>query len=61
MIHIHRQSPSAVRLGDVDLASSDDDRYSQQFKVKDTIRHPQHSFKEKYFDLALIELDRDVM
>lgn len=50
-----------VRLGDVDLATSHDDRYSQQFNVKDSIRHPQHSFKEKYFDLALIELDTDVM
>ncbi|XP_055589993.1 polyserase-2-like [Uranotaenia lowii] len=53
-------SPDVVRLGDVNLASTEDDQYGQQFMIKEITRHPQHVFKEKYYDLALVELEKDV-
>uniref|UniRef100_A0A182NU55 Peptidase S1 domain-containing protein n=1 Tax=Anopheles dirus TaxID=7168 RepID=A0A182NU55_9DIPT len=49
--------PRLVRLGDVNLASSEDDEFAQQFGIRRIERHPQHRFAKRYFDLALIELD----
>uniref|UniRef100_A0A182SPH1 Peptidase S1 domain-containing protein n=1 Tax=Anopheles maculatus TaxID=74869 RepID=A0A182SPH1_9DIPT len=49
--------PRLVRLGDVNLASAIDDEYAQQYEILRIVRHPQHRFSRKYFDLALIELD----
>uniref|UniRef100_A0A182MTQ4 Peptidase S1 domain-containing protein n=1 Tax=Anopheles culicifacies TaxID=139723 RepID=A0A182MTQ4_9DIPT len=49
--------PRLVRLGDVNLASSIDDEYAQQYEILRIVRHPQHRFSQKYFDLALVELD----
>uniref|UniRef100_A0A182J3U9 Peptidase S1 domain-containing protein n=1 Tax=Anopheles atroparvus TaxID=41427 RepID=A0A182J3U9_ANOAO len=49
--------PRLVRLGDVNLAASDDDEYAQQFEIRRIVRHPEHWFSRKYFDLALVELD----
>uniref|UniRef100_A0A182RIN5 Peptidase S1 domain-containing protein n=1 Tax=Anopheles funestus TaxID=62324 RepID=A0A182RIN5_ANOFN len=52
--------PQWVRLGDVNLASSIDDEYAQQYEILRIVRHPQHRFSKKYFDLALVELDSTV-
>uniref|UniRef100_A0A182VUH4 Peptidase S1 domain-containing protein n=1 Tax=Anopheles minimus TaxID=112268 RepID=A0A182VUH4_9DIPT len=49
--------PRLVRLGDVNLASSIDDEYAQQYEILRIVRHPEHRFSKKYFDLALVELD----
>uniref|UniRef100_A0A182R0A0 Peptidase S1 domain-containing protein n=1 Tax=Anopheles farauti TaxID=69004 RepID=A0A182R0A0_9DIPT len=49
--------PRLVRLGDVNLASSVDDEYGQEFEILRIVRHPRHRFTKRYFDLALIELD----
>uniref|UniRef100_A0A182V5S8 Peptidase S1 domain-containing protein n=1 Tax=Anopheles merus TaxID=30066 RepID=A0A182V5S8_ANOME len=49
--------PRLVRLGDVNLASTKDDAYAQQFDILRIVRHPEHRFSRKYFDLALVELD----
>uniref|UniRef100_A0A182PCF1 Peptidase S1 domain-containing protein n=1 Tax=Anopheles epiroticus TaxID=199890 RepID=A0A182PCF1_9DIPT len=49
--------PRVVRLGDVNLASAKDDEYAQQFDILRIVRHPEHRFSRKYFDLALVELD----
>uniref|UniRef100_A0A182YDP9 Uncharacterized protein n=1 Tax=Anopheles stephensi TaxID=30069 RepID=A0A182YDP9_ANOST len=49
--------PRLVRFGDVNLASAIDDEYAQQYEILRIVRHPQHRFSRKYFDLALVELD----
>uniref|UniRef100_A0A182KAR1 Peptidase S1 domain-containing protein n=1 Tax=Anopheles christyi TaxID=43041 RepID=A0A182KAR1_9DIPT len=49
--------PRFVRLGDVNLASAKDDTFAQQFEIKSIVRHPEHRFSKKYFNLALVELD----
>lgn len=54
-------APSVVRLGDVDLGSESDDRFAQQFGIRRFIRHPGHRFSAKYNDIALIELDGEVV
>lgn len=53
-------APSVVRVGDVNLASDEDDEYSQQINIARFIRHPQHRFSSKYDDIALIELEEEV-
>ncbi|XP_062551968.1 polyserase-2-like [Armigeres subalbatus] len=53
-------APSVVRVGDVNLASDEDDKYAQQVSIARFIRHPQHRFSSKYDDIALIELDQEV-
>ncbi|XP_055641462.1 transmembrane protease serine 9-like [Toxorhynchites rutilus septentrionalis] len=55
------QAPSVVRLGDVDLISNVDDVYAQQFSIVEFIRHPKHRFSSKYNDLALIELEKEIV
>ncbi|XP_050082253.1 uncharacterized protein LOC126569312 [Anopheles aquasalis] len=56
----NNEAPRYVRLGDVNLASSDDDEYAQQFEIMRIIRHPNHRYSRKYFDLALVELNDTV-
>uniref|UniRef100_A0A182F4Q7 Uncharacterized protein n=1 Tax=Anopheles albimanus TaxID=7167 RepID=A0A182F4Q7_ANOAL len=41
-------------------APSDDDEYAQQFEIVRIIRHPDHRYSRKYFDLALVELNDTV-
>ncbi|EDS38074.1 conserved hypothetical protein [Culex quinquefasciatus] len=54
-------SPTTVRLGDTHLESTEDDRFSQQIKIKHFKRHPQHTFRRKYHDIALIELEEEAI
>lgn len=52
--------PDIARMGDIDLYSSEDDEFAQQRKIVKIIRHPQHRFSSKYFDIALMHLDEKI-
>ncbi|XP_053691229.1 transmembrane protease serine 9-like [Sabethes cyaneus] len=54
-----RIPPNVVRLGDTNLASREDDRFAQDIKIKQFIPHPSYKRSQKYFDIALIELEQD--
>lgn len=58
----HSRSGKArfVRLGDTDLKSSVDDADVQMFNVARRIAHPDYRKPEKYHDIALLQLDKDV-
>ncbi|CAO1429412.1 unnamed protein product [Diamesa hyperborea] len=53
--------PDVVRIGDIDLLSDTDDEDVQQLRIANIIRHPQHSFRFRYHDIALIKVDRDII
>ncbi|XP_053675900.1 transmembrane protease serine 9-like [Anopheles nili] len=52
--------PTIVRLGDLDLYSSKDDRYAQQIEIAEIIRHPEFNFSSAYHDVALLRLKKSV-
>lgn len=52
--------PDVVRLGDVNLKLTTDDHYAQQIKVRRVIKHPEYNPRQKYNDLALVELEQKV-
>ncbi|EDS26072.1 tryptase [Culex quinquefasciatus] len=54
-------APDVVRLGDIDLYSSVDDEWVQQFRIVKIVRHPEHRFTANYHDIALLKLDRNVV
>jgi secreted trypsin-like serine protease len=49
-----------VRLGDIDLNDSADDVDVQMLKVVRRIPYPDYRMSEKYHDIGLLQLDRDV-
>ncbi|XP_039431531.1 transmembrane protease serine 9-like [Culex pipiens pallens] len=49
--------PDVVRLGDTNLATSEDDAFAQDIKIKRFNPHPSYKRTQKYFDIALIELE----
>lgn len=53
--------PNVVRMGDIDLNSSDDDEFVQQFGIAEIIIHPEYDAAGHANDIALIKLDRTVM
>ncbi|XP_040164367.1 uncharacterized protein LOC120900872 [Anopheles arabiensis] len=53
-------APDVVRLGDINLDDDSDDKYAQQLKIVEIIRHPEHRFSSRYHDLALLRLERNV-
>ncbi|XP_058822363.1 serine protease snake-like [Topomyia yanbarensis] len=54
-----RVPPNIVRLGDTDLSSKEDDIYAQNIRIKKFIHHPNYKRSQKYYDIALIELEQD--
>jgi hypothetical protein len=50
-----------VRLGDIDLKSSADDSEVQMLSVVRRIAHPEYRSPQKYHDIALLQLDKDVL
>nr|CAD7266847.1 unnamed protein product [Timema shepardi] len=48
-----------VRLGDLNLASSEDDARPQDYAVVQRIPHPSYRYPSKYNDVALLRLERD--
>jgi secreted trypsin-like serine protease len=54
------RQPDTARMGDLNLYSSDDDKTAQQYKIVEIIRHPDHSFRKRYNDLALMRIEKAV-
>ncbi|XP_058125100.1 uncharacterized protein LOC131285452 [Anopheles ziemanni] len=52
--------PDVVRFGDLDLYSANDDTYAQQLRIVKIIRHPLHRYSARYYDIALMQLERNV-
>lgn len=46
-------------MGDTNLGSNEDDAYAQDIKIRKFIAHPNYKPKQKYYDIALIELERE--
>ncbi|XP_049539654.1 uncharacterized protein LOC125953881 [Anopheles darlingi] len=52
--------PDVARFGDLNIYSDEDDDYAQQLRIVEVIRHPQHRFSGKYYDVALMRLERNI-
>ncbi|XP_053663054.1 uncharacterized protein LOC128712184 [Anopheles marshallii] len=52
--------PDVARFGDLDLYNDTDDQYAQQIKIVEIIRHPEHTFRARYHDIALMRLQHKV-
>lgn len=48
--------PNVVRFGDIDLNSSDDDEFVQQFGIKEIIIHPDYDAGTHQNDIAMIKI-----
>lgn len=46
--------PKWIRLGDLDLSSSDDQSMHKDYNIDKIISHPQYKYPEKYNDIALM-------
>ncbi|XP_035779127.1 uncharacterized protein LOC118459651 isoform X2 [Anopheles albimanus] len=55
-----REEPDWARLGDINLRDDSDDQYAQQLRIVEFIRHPNHSFRYEYNDIALLRLESKV-
>ncbi|XP_058448537.1 uncharacterized protein LOC131428540 [Malaya genurostris] len=53
-------APDVARFGDINLFSDKDDKYAQQLRIVEVIRHPQYKFAFSYDDIALLRLDKNV-
>ncbi|XP_038114255.1 serine protease 27 isoform X2 [Culex quinquefasciatus] len=52
--------PTVVKLGLKEQGRADDSSLSQIINIKEFRTHPQFRFSKKYYDIALIELEREV-
>ncbi|EDS26926.1 trypsin-7 [Culex quinquefasciatus] len=52
--------PTVVKLGLKEQGRTDDSSLSQIINIKEFRTHPQFRFSKKYYDIALIELEREV-
>jgi transmembrane protease serine 9 len=52
--------PDQVRLGDLNLNSTHDDKYAQQLEIEQIITHPNYRFSSSYDDIALLRLKQSV-
>ncbi|KAF2905063.1 hypothetical protein ILUMI_01117 [Ignelater luminosus] len=50
-----------VRIGDLDLATDEDEAEPQEFTIIEKFEHPEHKGLSKYNDIALLKLDRDAI
>ncbi|CAG9834813.1 unnamed protein product [Diabrotica balteata] len=50
-----------VHLGDLDISTDEDDAEPQDFKIIKAIAHPNYSSSSTYHDIALLQLDRNVV
>lgn len=55
------RNPNVVRMGDIDLTSSDDDSFVQQFEVLNIVKHPQYQYSKNSHDIALIQFSGQVL
>lgn len=56
-----RFSSTVVRIGDKNLKSDKDGAKQQEFSVKRVFVHPDYRARFKYNDVALMQLNREVM
>uniref|UniRef100_A0A182VC52 Peptidase S1 domain-containing protein n=1 Tax=Anopheles merus TaxID=30066 RepID=A0A182VC52_ANOME len=56
-----QNAPDVARFGDLDLFNATDDQYAQQLKIVEIIRHPEHRHRNRYHDIALMRLEREVV
>uniref|UniRef100_A0A8W7Q2R0 Peptidase S1 domain-containing protein n=1 Tax=Anopheles coluzzii TaxID=1518534 RepID=A0A8W7Q2R0_ANOCL len=52
--------PDVARMGDLNIYSDDDDEFPQQLRIVKVIRHQQHRFSAKYYDVALMQLEKNI-
>lgn len=55
------EKPEFVRLGDNNLNSDFERMEHEDFVIKNIFKHPDYRKPSTYNDIALLELDRDVM
>lgn len=48
-------------MGDVNSAIKSDDKFAQEFGASNVTVHPSYNTRYQYNDLALVELDNDVV
>lgn len=53
--------PNVIRLGDIDLSSSEDDQFVQQFGISKIIVHPDYDAALHANDIALVKVDGRVL
>uniref|UniRef100_A0A182K530 Peptidase S1 domain-containing protein n=1 Tax=Anopheles christyi TaxID=43041 RepID=A0A182K530_9DIPT len=53
-------APDVARMGDLNIYSDEDDEFPQQLRIVKVIRHQQHRFSAKYYDVALIQLEKNI-
>ncbi|XP_058123962.1 uncharacterized protein LOC131285451 [Anopheles ziemanni] len=54
-------APDVARMGDLNIYSDEDDDYAQERKIVKIIRHEQHRFSARYYDVALLKLDQNII
>ncbi|EAT38574.1 AAEL009554-PA, partial [Aedes aegypti] len=54
-------SPTTIRAGDTDLSSEENDYLAQQRTILRIVRHSLHRHSRSYNDIALIELEQDLL
>ncbi|XP_035917560.1 uncharacterized protein LOC118514643 [Anopheles stephensi] len=52
--------PDVARFADINLYNDTDDQYAQQIRIVEIIRHPEHKFRARYHDIALMRLEHGV-
>uniref|UniRef100_A0A182Q718 Peptidase S1 domain-containing protein n=1 Tax=Anopheles farauti TaxID=69004 RepID=A0A182Q718_9DIPT len=57
---ISNNQPDVARFADLHLFNHSDDQYAQQLKIVEIIRHPLHTFRARYHDIALMRLEHKV-
>ncbi|XP_040162276.1 serine protease 53-like isoform X2 [Anopheles arabiensis] len=58
---INSLPPDTVRLGDTHLDSTEDDESAQQIPIARFIKHPQYRMSRSYYDIGLVELEKNVI
>lgn len=54
-------APDVARMGDLNIYSDEDDKFAQQRNIVKIIRHPQHRYSARYYDVALMKLDKNIV
>ncbi|XP_050079618.1 uncharacterized protein LOC126567441 [Anopheles maculipalpis] len=54
-------APDVARMGDLNIYSDEDDEFPQQLRIVKIIRHQQHRFSAKYYDVALMQLEKNII
>lgn len=55
------RKPNVVRMGDIDLTSPVDDSHIQQFGILNIVKHPSYSASGNRHDIALIQINGEVL